>query len=551
MALIEFIRQAPRRQLGWMMALAVVSGIANACLVAAVNEVTEIIAAGERATVVTWGGFVGAFLIYYFGNKLALLRANVIIEGLLKTLRIKVMDGVRRAELRDIDKLGRGQLYTLVGQETNHLSVTFPLIVDGMQQAILLVMSLIYLATLSWHALVALVLAAAMSVVGYLIIDREFRQTMRLVNGRQAAMLDAIGNIIHGGKELRLNQRKSDAVFAHYRKLSDQTEKLLILSGENWAALLLLGGVQTYVMLGVVGLVFPNVVDGFDGVIFQVIPVLLFCMGPLIRLVSQWPFVLRADVGLQSIMAIDRQLDGAASISPEEARAAAPEYADFQTLQFSGLTYSHRDSGGQPLFTAGPLDLTVQRGEMIFLVGGNGSGKSTSMRLMTGLYAPEKGRILVDGVPVVGRAIGGYRELFSTIFVDFHLFDRLYGTETVPASQVNRMIEEMGLGGKVTYENGRFSRLALSTGQRKRLALIAALLEDRPVYVFDEWSAEQDVHFRAHFYKHILPDLKARGKTVIAVTHDERYWSVADRVVKMDLGRVVWDRPGADIAAAE
>jgi putative ATP-binding cassette transporter len=147
---------------------------------------------------------------------------------------------------------------------------------------------------------------------------------------------------------------------------------------------------------------------------------------------------------------------------------------------------------------------------------------------------------------VVGRAVAGYRELFSAIFVDFHLFDRLYGLEDVDPATVNRMIDEMELGGKVRYEDGRFTQLALSTGQRKRLGLIAALLEDRAVYVFDEWSAEQDIRFREYFYTRVLPDLKARGKTVIVVTHDERFWHVADRVVKMDLGRVEWERGGND-----
>jgi len=145
---------------------------------------------------------------------------------------------------------------------------------------------------------------------------------------------------------------------------------------------------------------------------------------------------------------------------------------------------------------------------------------------------------------VAGRAIAGFRELFSAIFVDFHLFDRLYGLENIDPLTVNRLIDEMGLAGKVRFENGRFTRLHLSTGQRKRLALIAALLEDRPIYLFDEWSAEQDIHFRKTFYETILPNLRKKGKLVIAVTHDERYWHLADRVVKLDLGSIVWDRPG-------
>jgi putative ATP-binding cassette transporter len=143
--------------------------------------------------------------------------------------------------------------------------------------------------------------------------------------------------------------------------------------------------------------------------------------------------------------------------------------------------------------------------------------------------------------------MAGLREQFSAIFGDFHLFDQLYGLKDVDAGHVNQLIDAMGLANKVKFEDGRFTNLNLSTGQRKRLALIAALLEDRPIYAFDEWQAEQDVHFRAEFYTRILPSLKAKGKTVLAVTHDERFWRMADRVVKMDLGKVVWERPGSEI----
>jgi putative ATP-binding cassette transporter len=161
----------------------------------------------------------------------------------------------------------------------------------------------------------------------------------------------------------------------------------------------------------------------------------------------------------------------------------------------------------------------------------------------------QSGQIEIDGAVLAKNEIAGFRELFSAIFADFHLFDRLYGQEGRDPDEVNRLIREMGLSGKLKYIDGRFSELHLSTGQRKRLALIAALLEDRPIYIFDEWSAEQDFHFRQHFYTRILPDLKAKGKTVIAVTHDDRFWHVADRVIKLDLGVVDWEKKGKELEA--
>lgn len=544
MVLVDFIRRAPRRDITTMAAMALIAGLANAFLIVAINGVTGTIAAGGHPGTLAWGGFIVAFLVYYQGNKTALLRANRVIERLLKGLRIDVMDKLRQSELQTVDRLGRGDLYTLVAQETNHLSITFPLIIDGVQQAILLFMSLFYLAYLSMAALYALLLAALLGYLGYRTINNDLRRSMAEIQLGQARMVDAIGDIIHGGKELRLNGRKSEDVFALYRDMSGSAEKLLVAAGQNWAALLLLGSFVTYLLLGVVAFVFPGQVPGFSGIVFQVAPVLLFCMGPLAKLAAQSPMFMRADVGLAAILDIDRRLASAGAVSPGEARELARPYADFRTLSYGGLAFSYRDAEGEPQFSVGPLELSVTRGEILFLVGGNGSGKSTVLRLITGLLPAEGGGIAVDDMPVQGRAVAGYRELFSAVFVDFHLFDRLYGLEDVDPATVNRMIDEMALTGKVRYQGGRFTQLALSTGQRKRLALIAALLEDRPIYVFDEWSAEQDAHFREYFYTHVLPDLKARGKTIIAVTHDDRYWHVADRVVKMDLGRVEWERDG-------
>lgn len=549
MALGQFIGRAPRRDLRTMALLALVAGMANALLIVAVNGVTGVVAAGGRPGVLAWGGFGLAFVVYYQGNKMALLRANAVIERLLKGLRTQVMDRLRQSELPTVDRLGRGGLYTLVSQETNHLSVTFPLIVDGVQQAILLCMSLFYLAYLSPPVLFAFLVAVALGLLGYRIIGNRLRISVAAIQDRQARMLDAIGDIVLGGKELRLNDRKSEDVFALYRRMSHSAEEMLVAAGDTWAALLLLGSFVTYAMLGVVGFIFPQWLAGFDRIVYQVVPALLFCMGPLAKLAAQSPMFVRADVGLHAILEIDRQLAASGSVSTDEAREQSRCYANFRTLSCEGLTFSYRDADGASSFAVGPLDLAIQRGETVFVVGGNGSGKSTALRLLTGLLPAEGGHLAVDGVPVRGRAVAGYRELFSAIFVDFHLFDRLYGLEAVDVGAVWRLIEEMELLDKVEYADGRFTQLALSTGQRKRLALIAALLEDRPVYVFDEWSAEQDARFRERFYTRVLPDLKSRGKTVIVVTHDERYWHVADRVVKLDLGRVQWERRGGDAVA--
>lgn len=544
MVIFDFIRRASARDLQIMFLLTIAAGFANALLVVIVNDVAATVARGDRPVLSAWLIFAASFVIYYQCNKIALLRANVVIEHLLKDLRVRVTEKLRQSELPIVDGIGRSHLYGLISRETNHLSVTFPLLVDSFQQSILLLVSLIYLAHLSPAALLVFLLTVLVGILGYRRINVEFRRTLQSTFGHQARMLDATDDIISGFKELRLNTRRSDAAMAAYEAASASAEKAAVQTGEQWASLILLSSFVTYLMLGLVGFVVPQYVSANGALVFELVPTLLFCMGPLAKIVSQSPMYMKAEEGLKAIADIERKLDVVGSVTPSEARNMGRAYTNFREIAYRGLKFQYHRSDDSS-FHVGPLDLTVKAGETIFFVGGNGSGKSTTLRLMTGLYPADAGVIEVDGMPVVGRAVAGVRELFSAVFADFHLFDRLYGVENADPTEVQRLISEMGLAHKIGFENGQFSQTNLSTGQRKRLALITALLEDRPIYVFDEWSAEQDVHFRKYFYTKVLADLKARGKTVIAVTHDERYWHVADRVVRLDLGSVLWDRPGA------
>ncbi|MEV0295884.1 ATP-binding cassette domain-containing protein [Nocardia sp. NPDC050710] len=191
-------------------------------------------------------------------------------------------------------------------------------------------------------------------------------------------------------------------------------------------------------------------------------------------------------------------------------------------------------------FRLGPLDLVFEPGQITFIVGGNGSGKSTLAKLITGLYVPRTGSVALNGEKIDHENIEWFRQNSSAVFTDFHLFEDYLGFDRPGIDgEVHRYLEELQIAHKVTVRDGRLSTVALSQGQRKRLALLTALLEDRQIYVFDEWAADQEPRFREVFYREILVDLKRRGKTVIVITHDDRYFDCADQLVKLDFGRVV------------
>jgi putative ATP-binding cassette transporter len=183
------------------------------------------------------------------------------------------------------------------------------------------------------------------------------------------------------------------------------------------------------------------------------------------------------------------------------------------------------------------VDFHVDAGETVFITGGNGAGKSTFLRLLTGLYRPQFGEIRLNGYTLQPSEMQDFRNRIATVFADYHLFRTLYGVD-VNAAEAGALIDAMELTGKATIQDREFTSVALSTGQRKRLALIAAVLEHKPLLVLDEWAADQDPGFRRKFYEVILPALKQSGIAVVAATHDDRWFHVADRHVRLSDGRL-------------
>jgi putative ATP-binding cassette transporter len=152
---------------------------------------------------------------------------------------------------------------------------------------------------------------------------------------------------------------------------------------------------------------------------------------------------------------------------------------------------------------------------------------------------PETGEIRFNGRPVTDENREYYRQRFSMVFFDFYLFESLFGLEAPKLDeQAREYLTLLQLDHKVEIKDGVLSTTDLSQGQRKRLALLTAYLEDRPIYVFDEWAADQDPLFKEIFYYRLLPDLKAKGKTIMVISHDDRYYNVADRIIKLECGRI-------------
>jgi putative pyoverdin transport system ATP-binding/permease protein len=263
----------------------------------------------------------------------------------------------------------------------------------------------------------------------------------------------------------------------------------------------------------------------------------LYLMGPLAGVMTSISLFGRASVALHKVQELGLSL---ASHATEGCSFEQSErQATFSRIEFKGIVHSYHREAEDSHFVLGPIDLTFRPGELVFLVGGNGSGKSTLLKIIAGLYVPEGGEVRLDGRLVTDENRDQYRQLFSAVFADFYLFDNLLGLQGKNLdSQAEEYLALLHLQHKVKIRNGALSTTSVSQGQRKRLALLTAYLEDRPFYLFDEWAADQDPYFKGIFYTQLLPELKARGKTVLVISHDDKYFEAGDRVIKLDYGKL-------------
>jgi len=503
------------------------------------------------ATLLMFGGLLAA--VFLLGTAAQICMTTLghrLVYQLRRTLVKRILD----TGLERLEQLGPARLLASLNSDTSHLTSAFISLPTAVYGLVLNVGGFAYLAWLSRPLFVATLAWMLLTVgIGWLLL----RQTHRRIDAARAIedlLYEDYQAALLGRKELALNRERAEQFYrrdfeSHAAGNRDHEIAADVFNScnENWANMMILGsiGLIFYLALG----------TGWAGhaVATTYALMILFLRASLTSLVSAIPSLIGGSVALAKLNSL--QLP---DYQPDFTDPGPVLPADWQTLELQDLCYRYPEAGQGNRFAVGPLQFKLQSGETVFLIGGNGSGKSTLTRLLTGLYRPQAGRILVNGHVLADTQRPAYRRLFATVFSDFHLFHRLLGPNGADADpeKVGYWLEALELSDKVTVDNSLLPDTQWSQGQRKRLALLVAILEERPVLVLDEWAADQDPGYRRRFYGEILPLLKALGKTIVAVTHDEHYFHVADRVLKMDEGRLLemgshwqkkdayWTQPG-------
>lgn len=537
---IEFFRLIERESptsVRKLMLLAGVAGFSSALVLATINAAAAKAAASSHSLrLVVF--FALAACAAAYSERLVLDRSARSIEAVLDRLRTRIADKLRRAELLALDRIGRSQIYASVTRETATLSQGVPVLMMTCRSGIVIVFVTFYLAAVSLPACLLTLTMAAIGTVLYIPRAQRARREIAEASARENEFYDALTHILDGLREVKLHRPRSDALLARTVAISAATAEKKIAAYQLFAQLNTFSQVLFYLLMAAIVFVVPHYSEGGAETVTKCAAAILFLLGPFTALSGGLPTAVAAGVSASNIEYLESTLDRHLERTP--AAGTAPLTA-FSRIELEGIAFEYRDESGHCTFQLGPCDFEIGAGQTVFLVGGNGSGKTTLLMLLTGLYPPLSGRILLDGRPLDGARLEAYRSLFTAVFSEYHLFDRLYGLESNGDGRIDDVLRQLEIAHKTRVVGGAFDMLELSSGQRKRLALAVALLEDRPILVFDEWAAEQDPEFRQHFYDDVLRQLKAQGKTLVIVTHDDRYYHAdyIDEVRKVQRGKLV------------
>ncbi len=536
MQLIKFLdREAtePYSQVIW---IAAISGMANSLLIGIVNHANEAAANHEDLTQY-FLLYLIAFSLFLYGQWYAFERAILIIENAIFRVRTRLTGKLQQVELSFIETMGSNTLYGRLTQNDTLISQSVPMIVGNLQMLSLMVFSLVYLGSISMISFLMTLGAMGLGVLYFIAQSRFIKNALQIVQQKEQTYFKSISHLVNGFKEIKINHTKGQHLLNRIAEVSSEAQEIKSALRKKESRLWGFGRLFIYILLPILVFIVPNFSHEHTDNIFKISVTLLFLVGPTTTLTNMIPMMNRVNMAVDDLNTLENEMDKAIAHKPATSKTSSAELADFQNIKIDNLSFAYPSENGIA-FAAGPFTEAISKGELLFIIGGNGSGKSTLLKLLTGLYYPDEGELYINDTLIDESLYPAYRNLFSIILTDFHLFDKFYGVQDIEVEKINYWLEKMQLQHKVKYQNGGFTSTNLSTGHRKRLAFIAAILEDKPILVLDEFAADQDPQFRQYFYETLLEEVRNMGKTIIAVTHDDHYFHVADRIWKMDEGRI-------------
>ncbi|MFZ3308906.1 MAG: cyclic peptide export ABC transporter [Xanthobacteraceae bacterium] len=541
MSFFQLVRREMHGSVQKLVFMSGIGGVSNASILAAINSGMQDSDSGQKPGLWAASLFLIALFLFYRSQQYVTITATAEIEAIIHKMRVRLMDMIRRSELLDLERIGRARIVAAITSDTAVLTQASNMLCFTVQGAVLIFFVGLYVAYLSLTAFALTVVIVTGAGFIFHFKNKRLAAQKGESAGWERRLFDRLVDFLDGFKEVRLNAARSDDLFDDALDVSKTAANIKIRTQAETFKMIVTSQISMYVLLGAVVFVAPNLSSLGGASIAKTTTALLFIVGACFGLVQSIPIILNANAAADRIGRLEDALH--ATVRPVEGiPTVAPKR--FERIEMKSIVFGYTDKFSDTVFKIGPIDFHLDAGELIFITGGNGSGKSTFLRVLAGLYPPDSGEVLLDGRPVTNSSRDEYRGLMSAIFFDYHLFQRLYGIDSDPA-EVNRLLAKFRLTDKTALINGEFRTLDLSGGQRRRLALIVSMLEKRPIMILDEWTAEQDPEFRRKFYDELLPELLAVGATCVVITHDDRYLDelhLPARRIRMDEGHIVEER---------
>ncbi len=536
MTLLRFLIRYSPAMVVWTTAAALLSGACNTLLLVLITQAMNRhgnLGAGLIA------GFCALGLGRFVTNSLAQVTLAHFSQATTARLRLDLVGKILSVPLRQIEELGTPKLMVALTEDIQEITQATQSIPIFTLNFAYLLGGAAYLAWLSVPVFLGMFAFGVVGAVTYRLLIRSGFGHLSAAREGQDRLFQHFRSLTEGIKELKLHRARREAYLsedvagaADACRRHNFAAELRFIFAQNWNQLLFLA------LIGLIIFVLPRMASISPQAMTGYIIMTVFLMGPLQGLLGSLSVFGRANVSLRKV----EQLGLALSQHPaDNGFVSHGQFASepFESLELVQVRHHYHREREDDNFLLGPIDLALVPGELVFLIGGNGSGKSTLAKVITGLYPPAAGEIRLNGRVVGDHNRDDYRQCFSTVFSDYFLFDRIAGKGGPEADQrARRYLERLHLDHKVSIRDGAFSTTKLSQGQRKRLALLSAYLEDRPFYLFDEWASDQDPLFKEVFYTELLPDLRSLRKALLVITHDDRYFECADRLIKLDYGQV-------------
>lgn len=526
--IISFYKKKDDKSLLILSLLSVVSGFGNALIIFTINMSINS-SNSMRFKLLIY--FILGIILYVYGQKIMRVKLIDITNNIVYSKRMEIVKHILKTPYNRFEKIENGRIQSTLNNDTETMSRFVNILISGITSAVTLICCFIYLGCINIYALLlALIIILLISGIYYL-VGRYANRIGEEARDLQSSFFKFINDLIGGFKELSLNRNKRQEF---QEDMKETCNNYRIKRGESalaFANMFVIGELLFTLAIGAIALIFPLILKTLESTsIASYVFILLYMTGPIHGILETIPNAIEVRISLKRINSL---IDEISVLDKEVVDNENSGSKDDFKLQLHDIEYEY-EKHDEKGFKVGPISYEFRAGEITFITGGNGSGKSTLAKLITGLYEPTEGYITFNGRNIDQKSLS---ENYTTIFSDFYLFDKLYGiTLENKDEKIQKYLEVLQLDKKVKIKNGKFSTTRLSTGQKKRLALLVSYLEDKPIYLFDEWAADQDPEFRSFFYNTLLLNLKERGKCVIAITHDDKYFNLADKFVKMDMG---------------